>query len=166
MGLAQEEAVIVFASSRRLIELTSAVLDKKKIKHAKIVGGQNEMLRHEQKAMFQDGTVDVILVVIQAGGSGITLSRATVAAFLQRSWSRVDDQQAEGRGYPTDPGATTNIMRVDYVAPGTVDVGQLDVLAMKEHSMQQVLRDKELIAKMLRGARITPEDLKDKETAA
>ncbi len=46
------------------------------------------------------------------------------------------------------------ILRVDYVSKGTVDVGQLDVLAAKEDMMQTVLRDKETIEKMLRGKHV------------
>lgn len=149
--LVQEESVIVFATSRRLIELLSTILVKKKIKHAKIVGGQKEMERHEQKAMFQDGEVPVILVVIQAGGSGITLTRGRIMAFLQRSWSRVDDQQAEGRGHRIGSEIHESVIRVDYISRGTTDVGQLDVLASKDDIMQQVLRDKETIKAMILG---------------
>jgi SNF2 family DNA or RNA helicase len=151
---AQEEAVAVFATSRRLLELTSEVLDRKKIKHAIIKGGQKEIERHEQIEAFQRGDVDVILVVIAAGGVGITLTRARIGAFIQRSWSRVDDTQAEGRFHRIGSEVHDSVVRVDYVTPGTVEVGQLDVLEAKDSLMQQVLRDKELIRKMVLGERI------------
>jgi SNF2 family DNA or RNA helicase len=152
--LAQEEAVAVFATSRRLIELTSEVLTKKKVRHSVIKGGQKEIERHEQIESFQRGEVDVILVVIAAGGVGITLSRARIGAFLQRSWSKVDDQQAEGRFHRIGSEIHDSVIRVDYITPETVEVGQLDILASKDEMMQQVLRDKELIKKMMLGERI------------
>lgn len=148
------EAIIVFATSRRLIELLSVVLTTKKITHSKIVGGQKEMERYEQIQAFQNGDVDVILVVIAAGGVGITLSRGRIMAFLQRSYSRVDDLQAEGRGYRMGSEIHDSVMRVDYIAPNTLEVGMLDILAMKDETLQAVVRDKETLARLLAGQHI------------
>lgn len=148
------EGVIVFATSRRLIELLSVVLTTKKIDHTKIVGGQKEMERFEQIQSFQRGDVDVILVVIAAGGVGITLSRGRIMAFLQRSYSRVDDLQAEGRAYRMGSEVHESVLRVDYIAPNTVEVGMLDILAMKDQTLQSVVRDKETLARLLRGGHL------------
>lgn len=155
---AQEESVIVFATSRRLIMLLSDVLRRKKIKHSMIVGGQKDIDRYEQIQAFQNGEVTVILVVIAAGGTGITLTRARIMAFLQRSYSRVDDQQAEGRAHRIGSEIHESILRVDYVSKGTVDVGQLDILQAKEDMMQVVLRDKETIRKMILGKHVKEAD--------
>jgi SNF2 family DNA or RNA helicase len=152
--LAQGEAVAAFATSRRLINLLSDVLRRKKIEHSLIVGGQKDVDRMEQIERFQRGEVDVILVVIAAGGSGITLTRARIGAVLQRSWSKVDDTQMEGRWNRIGSEVHASTLRVDYVSVGTVDVGQLDVLEGKEEMAQRVLRDKETIERMLRGEHI------------
>jgi SNF2 family DNA or RNA helicase len=151
---AQEEAVCVWASSRRLIVLLSEILTKKKIKHALIVGGQKDIERFEEIKRFQEGEVDVILGVIKAGGTGITLSRARIGAVLQRSWSNVEDQQMEGRWNRIGSEIHSSTMRVDYLSKETVDIGQFyDVLPGKEDMLQKVLRDKETIERMMRGSR-------------
>jgi SNF2 family DNA or RNA helicase len=139
--IAQEESVIVFATSRKLIELTSETLKRKKIGHSKVVGGQRDMDRYEEIKRFQDAEVPVILVVIAAGGTGITLTRGRIMAFMQRSYSRVDDIQAEGRGRRIGSEIHESILRVDYLTKGTIDVGQLDVLQAKEDMSQVILRD-------------------------
>jgi hypothetical protein len=151
--LAQEDSVIVFATSRKLINLLSAKLlsGKRKVPHSLIVGGQTDIQRHEQKLAFQNGDVPVILVVISAGGESITLTRGRVMAFLQRSWARWEDRQAQGRGRRIGSEVHDSILRVDYVSPGTVDVGQLDVLEAKEDVMQQVTRDRETVERMMAG---------------
>lgn len=152
----QGEAVVAFATSRKFIMLLSESLSKGKsaVPHALIVGGQKDVERHAEIDKFQRGEVDLILVVIAAGGTGITLTRGRIAAFLQRSWSRVDDQQAEGRVHRIGSERHESILRVDYVSAGTVDVGQLDVLAGKEDMMQKVLRDKETIERMMTGGHL------------
>lgn len=154
---AQSEAVVVFATSRRLIELLSDVLLQKKIAHTKIVGGQKEVERYEQIQAFQGGDVDVILVVIAAGGSGITLNRGRIMAFLQRSQSRVDDLQAEGRAYRMGSEQHESVMRVDYIAPGTVEIGNLDVLQMKDDTLQSIVKDKETLAHYIYGGHLVPQ---------
>jgi SNF2 family DNA or RNA helicase len=152
---AQEESVIAAATSRRFINLLSETLEKKKIKHARIVGGQGEMERYEQIQSFQSGDVDLILVVISAGGSSITLTRARIMAMLQRSWSKVDDEQMEGRYQRIGSEGHTSLLRVDYVSEGTCDLGQLDVLSGKDDIMQGgALRDRQTIEKILNGERL------------
>lgn len=152
--LAQDESVAAFATSRRLINLTSEVLTRKKIPHSLVVGGQPDMLRFEEIQKFQRGEVPVILVVIAAGGSGITLTRARIGAFLQRSWSRVDDTQAEGRFHRIGSEQHESVIRVDYVSRETVDVGQLDVLQAKEDMSQVIMRDAETIRRIMTGQHV------------
>lgn len=152
--LAQDESVVAFATSRRLINLLSEVLTRKKIAHSVVVGGQSDIVRYEEIQRFQRKEVPVILVVIAAGGSGITLTTARIGAFLQRSWSKVDDAQAEGRFHRIGSEQHESVIRVDYVSKATVDIGQLDVLQAKEDMAQVILRDKETIAKMMTGRHV------------
>ena len=72
-------------------------LEKADISYELIVGGQTAEERERAKDNFQSGRVRVILCTIAAGGIGITLTRAATACFLQRSWSMVDNSQAEDR---------------------------------------------------------------------
>jgi SNF2 family DNA or RNA helicase len=156
--LAQEEAVIAFMTSRRLLEVLSEEMKKKKIKHSKVVGGQKDIERYEEIQRFQNGETDVILVVIAAGGTGITLTRGRIGAFLQRSWSNVEDQQALGRFNRIGSERHESTMRVDYLSLGTIDMGQFyDVLPGKEDMLQKVLRDAETIERLYRGDILTPE---------
>lgn len=152
---AQEEAVVAFATSRKLIMLLSEKLTKKKLRHSLIVGGQKDIERHEQIREFQAGETDIILVVIAAGGTGITLTRARIGAFLQRSWSNVEDQQAEGRFHRIGSEVHESVVRVDYLSIGTNDIAQFyDVLPGKEDMLQKVLRDEETIKRVLFGGRV------------
>lgn len=155
---AQEEAVIVAATSRRLINLLSQVLKNKKIPHSLVVGGQSDMVRYEQISAFQRGEVDLILVVTSAGGASITLTRGRIMAHLQRSWAKWEDEQMEGRNLRLGSEVHESILRVDYVTEGTVDVGQLDVLEAKGDIMQTVLRDKETIKRLILGGHLKPKE--------
>lgn len=137
--------VVVFAESRQLIELAAARLAKSKIEHILIVGGQHSYEREHGIIRFQRGEVSVCLATIKAGGVGITLTRADTAIFLQRSWSMIDNQQAEDRVHRIGSERHDSITIIDIVAPGTVEEGQREALAGKYERLQEIVRDKDII---------------------
>lgn len=145
------EPVVVFAVSRQLIDMAAARLEKAGISHTVVKGGQTQDQRQNAIDAFQEGKVDVILVVIAAGGVGITLTRSRVAIFLQRSWSNVDQQQAIGRVHRIGSEIHDSVVVMDYITSGTVEESQLAVLAGKADSLEEIIRDKDAIRKLLRG---------------
>lgn len=145
------EPVVVFAQSRQLIEMTARRLEKAGILYSMVAGGQTNDQRQNAIDDFQNGRVDVILVVIAAGGVGITLTRSRVAIFLQRSWSNVDQQQAIARVHRIGSEIHDSVTIVDYISSGTIEEGQLAVLAGKEESLQEVIRDREAFLRMAKG---------------
>lgn len=146
------QSIIVFAVSKQLINLLSARLTKAKIKHGLITGDQNELERDNAITAFQAGHTKIICCTIQAGGVGITLSRAGVMAFLQRSWSLLDQTQAENRAQR--PGAeefSDSILKIDYVTPGSVEESVIRRLEGKGENLEDIVRDKDAIRRMLMG---------------
>lgn len=146
------QSVVVFAVSKQLINLLSARMTKAGIKHGLITGDQNELERDNAITNFQNGFTRFILCTIQAGGVGITLSRGSVMVFLQRSWSLLDQTQAENRCQR--PGAedfSTSILKVDYVTPSTVEEAVIRRLAGKGERLEDIVRDKDAIRKLLMG---------------
>lgn len=146
------QSVLVFAVSKQLINLLSARLTKARIPHGLITGDQNEYERDLAVQAFQAGSSKLILSTIQAGGVGITLSRAGVMAFLQRSWSQIDQIQAENRAQR--PGAedyNDSILKIDYVTPGSVEEAVIRSLTGKGMSLEQIVRDQDALRRMLLG---------------
>lgn len=147
--LEQEESIVVFAVHRQLIEMAEERLKKKKIPYAVIKGNQTADFRQKQIEYFQAKKVPVILVVIAAGGIGITLTTARIAIFLQRSYSFVDMAQAEARIHRIGSEIHDSIQIVDYITQGTVEEWQLDSLEGKAQQLEDIVRDQEAIRKLL-----------------
>lgn len=145
------ESVAVFAVSRQLIEMAEARLAKAKIDYSVIKGDQTTAFRQAQLDEFQAGLVKVILVVLTAGGVGITLTTARIAIFLQRAWSFVDNNQAEGRLHRIGSERHESIQIIDYLTPGTVDETVIQVAEGKEVHLQEIVRDREAIKRLLHG---------------
>lgn len=150
-----EEPAVVFAQSRQLIELAISACEKHKISYARITGGQTAEQREIEKEAFQAGQRRVILCTIAAGGVGITLTRAGTAIFLQRSWSMIDNSQAEDRVHRIGSEIHDKIEIIDIISPGTIEEGQRVVLSQKAERLEEVMRDREALARLIREGRVT-----------
>lgn len=146
-----EESVIVFSASRQLLALLEAKLEAAKISYGLIVGGQSAIDRQFNIDNFQQGKVQFILVTTQAGGTGITLTRASIAAYLSNTWSLVDREQSEGRFHRPGSEIHTSIKIIDYIAPDTIDEVVVEGLASKNKNLQEILRSREILLKALKN---------------
>lgn len=158
------ESVVVFAVSSQLINMLSARLDKLKIAHGLITGDQDAKEREMHMMNFQSGKTQFILCTIAAGGTGITLTKGSTAVFLQRSWSMIENLQAEARVHRIGSEIYDFIRIVDYVTKDTSQEIVIKAVAEKSDQLEKILRDKVLLEKYLRGELSEkPEPKKDDE---
>lgn len=144
-------SVIVFAASRQLIELLSDALERKKITHGLITGAQSEYERQEHMDQFQAGRTKMILCTIGAARESITLTAADTVVFLQRSWSRVDMTQSMARAHRVGSEIHESILRIDYVAPGSLEEAVFAALDDKGRAFEDLVKDRNLLARAIRG---------------
>lgn len=143
------EPVVVFAVSRQLIDLTSAELEKNKIVHSVIRGGQTADQRQAAIDAFQEGRVDVCLVVIAAGGTGVNLNRARIGIWMERPYSNVDHHQSIGRIHRIGSEKFDNVVVIDYVTPDSIEERIIEILETKKQTLEDVVRDADSIRKLL-----------------
>lgn len=146
-----EESVVVFAVSSQLINMLSARLTKLKIPHGLITGDQDAKEREVHMENFQEGRTKFILCTIAAGGTGITLTKGSTAVFLQRSWSMIENLQAEARVHRIGSERYDVIKIVDYVTTGSSEELVFKAVEEKSDNLEFILRDKELMIKFLNG---------------
>lgn len=140
------EPMAVFAESRQLIELAGARLVKQGIAFRYIVGGMTDEELERAQMDLLEGRVNVILSTMKTGGLGMNLTRANNVVFLQRSWSMLDNKQAEDRCHRIGSEQHDKILIIDLVAPGTVEEEQIERLHEKFHRLQEIARDKATLA--------------------
>ena len=146
--------------SRQLLELCEQRLEKAGITFTSIKGGQTLDQRDAAIRDFQEGRVRVILLTVQSGGVGITLTRAPYLVMLQRSWSLVDNMQTEDRIHRIGSEQHKQVTIINVVTDETIEVGrQLERLQEKGINLSEVLRDADTLEKLARGAELTEDDL-------
>lgn len=144
-----DDPLVVAAMSRQLIELSAERLTKLKIPHGLITGAQGSALRAQAVDDFQDGKTRVMLMTIGAGAEGITLTRADTMLFMQRSWSEIQNQQAEDRIHRIGSEIHSCVRIIDQITPETVESRKLDVLRVKQGRMEELVRDGSTLLKLM-----------------
>lgn len=137
----QDEAVIVWAASRKLIALCADELRKKKITFVELSGRYSITERGQSEALFRDGEARVALCTFDAVSEGVTLNRARHAVFLQRSNKMIQNRQAEKRNDRIGQEASV-INIIDVVSADTVEEDVHERDGIKTGFLEEVLRDR------------------------
>jgi SNF2 family DNA or RNA helicase len=146
-----ESSVVVFAVSSQLINMLSARLTKLGVAHGLITGDQDAKERKIHMDNFQSGQTKYILCTIAAAGTGITLTTGDTAVFLQRSWSMIENLQAEARVHRIGSEQHKKIHIIDYVTKGSSEESVFTAVAAKEENLEKILRDKVMMQKFING---------------
>lgn len=127
--------IVVFTQYRDTQEAISAKLSA--IPHSRIVGGQSGKQRANQVALFQDGTHQVALATIDAGGTGLNLhdthgSRPRMA-IISPTWKEKVLHQTLGR---TDrAGAQSPVLQRFMFAKGTIEESMAESVRQKLNNL-------------------------------
>lgn len=142
--------IVVGAPSRQLIGLCEEALIKAKIPYTLIAGGMSDADQDRMERLFESGQTNVALCVIEAAKEGLnSLVRAPILCFLQRSWSRVANEQFEAR--VDRPGQkASSVAIIDIVSEGTTEeFDQREKLMAKYQNFQEVVGDERMLRQML-----------------
>lgn len=145
------ESIVVFAVSKQLINMLSTRLSKAGVLHGLITGDQDAETRQMHMKAFQAGQTQLILCTIAAGGTGITLTKGRYGVFLQRSWSMIENTQAEGRVHRIGSQMHESVHIIDYVTAGSCQETVFKAVEEKGKNLEFILRDKELMKKYLKS---------------
>jgi len=135
-----DEPLVVYSSSKKLLWLAEAALDKAKITCRMVTGDVNVDDRHRYVQQFQDGHYRVFLATSGASAEGIDLFRSKHLCMLQRSWSMVENVQAEDRIHRWGQEAD-EVEYYDIIAEDTIDERVHMVYSDKQSRLQEITRD-------------------------
>lgn len=93
----------------------------------------------------QDPSVRVMIANPAAGGTGVTLTAASVAVYYNRSFNLEHHLQSQARNHRGGSDIHEKITYYDLVSAGTIDEVILEALERKENLAENILRLKELL---------------------
>lgn len=138
----QGDKLVVFAHHREIIEQIKEKLEENSEYTGNvpvIMGGISNLDRDNAVRAFQeDPDVRLIIVSIQAGGYGLTLTAASAAAFIQIPWTPAELQQAASRIHRLGQKANS-VNLYNLVAAGTIEEEIAQIIMSKANAMDSVL---------------------------
>jgi SWI/SNF-related matrix-associated actin-dependent regulator 1 of chromatin subfamily A len=136
------EKLVVFAHHRQVINNIKSALEEDSSYNGKvevIYGGMSNQDRDAAVARFQnDATVRVIIVGIDAGGAGLTLTAAKSVAFVQLPWSAGSMNQCSDRVHRIGQTAS-NVQVFVLTAENTIEDDMASLIMSKANVMDEVL---------------------------
>lgn len=132
-----DEPLVVFSQFKQLVNLLNARLRSAGLDFVTITGDVPASLRGAAIDRFQQGKARIFTGTIAAGGVGITLTAASLAAFTDRSWSPALNAQAEDRLWRI--GQANAVEIIDVLARDTVDLGRQQRLVARAEWLRALL---------------------------
>lgn len=136
-----DKQFVVFSQFKQLVNLAAARLDKAGVTNVVLSGDTPQAVRNTLEDDFEAGKYRVFVGVIAAGGVGLTLTAADTVIFLDRSWSPMDNAQAEDRLH-RDGQKSNAVHVIDIMARNTIDLGRHQDLKRKWSWIKALLGDK------------------------
>jgi len=125
--LGRGRRVLVFSQFAQMLALLSGGLAERGIRHVTLTGASQE--RHKLVDSFQGGEVDVFLISLKAGGTGLTLTRADTVIHYDPWWNAAAQMQATDRAHRI--GQTQPVFVHNLVVAGSVEERMLELQAKK-----------------------------------
>jgi superfamily II DNA or RNA helicase len=135
--LAAEESMLVFTQYRRMGELLQRHLDDRGVRSLFLHGGVPVAQRETMVQRFQAGEVPVFLLSLKAGGTGLTLTRATHVVHYDRWWNPAVEDQASDRAYRIGQDRPVQVHRL--ITEGTLEDRIATLLSTKRELAEAVV---------------------------
>jgi SNF2 family DNA or RNA helicase len=115
--LAAGRRILVFSQFARMLAILSEGLLERGIRHVTLTGQVSD--RQRRVDAFQQGDVDVFLISLKAGGTGLNLTRADTVIHYDPWWNAAAQLQATDRAYRI--GQTRPVFVHSLIVAGSVE---------------------------------------------
>ncbi|WP_318210537.1 DEAD/DEAH box helicase [Streptomyces sp. SJL17-1] len=133
---ARGEAALVFTSYVTMGRLLTEHLTHLGHRPLFLHGGQNTRQRQELVDAFQAGRSPLFVLSLKAGGTGLTLTRASHVVHFDRSWNAAVEDQASDRAHRIGQRRTVTVHRL--VTRGTIE-DRIDQLLAHKRALQETV---------------------------
>lgn len=128
---------LVFSQFTSHLELIRKELDSRKISYVYLDGQTPEKQRRERVEAFQNGTGDLFLISLKAGGTGLNLTAADYVIHMDPWWNPSVEDQATDRAHRI--GQTKAVMVYRLVSKDTIEEKILTLHGVKRNLVANIM---------------------------
>ena len=137
MAIDNDESTLMFTQYVAMGELLVAHLTARGVRVELLHGGLSVQQRQTLVDDFQAGKLDVLVLSLKAGGTGLNLTKATQVIHYDRWWNPAVEDQATDRAYRIGQGKPVTVHRI--ITEGTVEDRVAELLKNKRELSDRVL---------------------------
>jgi len=131
----QHRRVLIFSQFTSMLALIGEMLDQESIRFVALTGSTTD--RQKPVDAFQSGRVDVFLISLKAGGTGLNLTAADTVVHYDPWWNPAAQAQATDRAYRI--GQTAPVFVYNLIAAGSVEERMLALQQHKRRLAESIL---------------------------
>ncbi len=128
--------VLVFSQFTTMLDLVRDALSKENIESATIEGSTKD--RAQEISKFRS-SVNVFLLSLKAGGTGLTLTEADTVLLIDPWWNPQAEKQAMDRAHRIGQTKTVNVYK--FVAKETIEEKMLELQKKKQGVFDAIMQD-------------------------
>jgi superfamily II DNA or RNA helicase len=133
--LGQGRRVLVFSQFTRMLDLLAQGLEARRISFVELTGKTQDRQRAVDR--FEGREVDVFLISLKAGGTGLNLTSADTVVHYDPWWNAASQAQATDRAYRI--GQTRPVFVYNLIATGSVEERMLQLQQKKSELARALL---------------------------
>lgn len=136
--LEENRKILLFSSFTSMLKLIEEELIKRKVAYARLTGQTKD--RAKEILSFQEGTKQLFLISLKAGGVGLNLTAADTVIHYDPWWNPAVENQATDRAYRIGQDKPIFVYRL--ITKNTVEEKILKLQEKKKHLVDQLFHEK------------------------
>ncbi len=153
-GLANRKRLLIFSQFTEMLKLIGKELSAQGLPYFYLDGTTPARERVELCNRFNDGEMELFLISLKAGGTGLNLTGADTVVLYDLWWNPAIEQQAADRAHRIGQKNVVQIIRL--VTQGTMEEKMIELQSRKKYLIDQVLTPDEDASSTL-----TEEEIRD-----
>ena len=139
--------ILLFSQFTSMLSIIKKELDKKDIKYSYLDGSVKSKDRLKMVDDFNNGTQDVFLISLKAGGTGLNLTGASAVIHYDPWWNPAVEEQATDRAHRIGQTKVVHVMKL--ITKGTIEEKILKLQQKKKNLINSIIKPGEtLISKL------------------
>lgn len=138
-SIEQGHRVLLFSQFTSVLKNIKIRLDKASISYLYLDGSTKSEDRGTMVTEFNEGTADVFLISLKAGGAGLNLTGADVVIHFDPWWNPSVENQATDRAHRI--GQTKTVEVIKLIAKGTIEEKICIIQDKKKKIIESILND-------------------------
>lgn len=140
-SIAEGHRVLIFSQFTRVLKNLREKIEKSGISCFYLDGETKTILRGQMVKEFNEGTAEVFLISLKAGGTGLNLTGADLVIHFDPWWNPAVEEQATDRAHRIGQEKTVEVIKL--IARGTIEEKIEKIKERKKEIINNVLENNE-----------------------